>query len=181
MYFSQCKEDKFLNENFFKGKTNGIYIELGAVDGVFQSNTKFFEDSLNWSGILIEPEKEKFTQLQKNRSKNYLFNELISCDSNELLFRCIKGIEAVAGVQNTLSQHHMDTYYDCEKFKTLSQYTVSIKPKTLTDIIKSTGITHVDFLSLDVEGHELEVLKSWDFSIPIDLILIETLGVDVEK
>jgi hypothetical protein len=53
-----------------------------------------------------------------------------------------------------------------------------IKPKSLTDIIKSTDITHINFLSLDVEGHEYEVLMSWDFSIPIDLILIETLGVD---
>ena len=36
-------------------------------------------------------------------------------------------------------------------------------------------------MSLDVEGHEYEVLKSWDFSIPIDIILIETLGVQPEK
>ena len=42
-------------------------------------------------------------------------------------------------------------------------------------------MTHIDFLSLDVEGHEYEVLQSWDFSIQIDLILIETLGVDNEK
>ena len=39
----------------------------------------------------------------------------------------------------------------------------------------------MDLLSLDVEGHEYEVLKSWDFSIPIDIILIETLGVQPEK
>ena len=51
-----------------------------------------------------------------------------------------------------------------------------MKTKTLTNILKSTNITHFDLLSLDVEGHELEVLKSWDFSIPIDVILIETLG-----
>jgi len=41
--------------------------------------------------------------------------------------------------------------------------------------LKVTNIQHFDLLSLDVEGHEYEVLLSWDFSIPIDVILIETL------
>lgn len=49
-------------------------------------------------------------------------------------------------------------------------------PKTLTEIVKETKLNHIDLLSLDVEGHEYEVLKSWDFSIPIVVILIETLG-----
>ena len=63
----------------------------------------------------------------------------------------------------------------------MPQNKLILKPKTLTEIVKSTGITHIDFLSLDVEGHEYEVLQSWDFSIPIDLILIEMLGLQSEK
>ena len=51
----------------------------------------------------------------------------------------------------------------------------------INNIVKTTNLTHIDLLSLDVEGHEYEVLKSWDFSIPIDVILIETLGVQPEK
>lgn len=58
---------------------------------------------------------------------------------------------------------------------------MQIIPKTLTEILKPTNLKHIDFLSLDVEGHEYEVLQSWDFSIPIDLILIETLGVEPDK
>ena len=52
---------------------------------------------------------------------------------------------------------------------------------TLTEIVKKTGLTHIDLLSLDVEGHEYEVLQSWDFSIPIDIVLIEILDVQPEK
>jgi len=44
-----------------------------------------------------------------------------------------------------------------------------------------TDFHHIDFLSLDVEGHEYEVLKSWDFSVPIDIILIEMLDTNKEK
>lgn len=184
MYYSQCEEDIFLNNNIFKNKKNGVYIELGALDGVLYSNTKFFEDSLNWSGILIEPHPNKFNLLKKNRSNNFLFNSLVSCHTEPLEFRYfVDAHAAVSGVENTLSKHHFDTFFesDNEWVKSLQQNKIFIKPTTLTEIVKQTDLKHIDLLSLDVEGHEYEVLLSWDFSIPIDVILIETLGVDPKK
>lgn len=184
MYYSQCQEDIFLNENIFKNKKNGTYIELGALDGVLYSNTKFFEDSLNWKGILIEPHPETFKYLQINRPNNFLFNNLVSCHTEPLDFRYfVHEHAAVSGVENTLSQHHFDVYFESnnEWHKSLPQNKISIKPISLTEIVKQTQLTHIDLLSLDVEGHEYEVLLSWNFSIPIDIILIETLGVQPEK
>ena len=184
MYYSQCQEDIFLNENIFKNKLHGVYIELGALDGVLFSNTKFFEDSLNWKGILIEPHPEKFKLLQQNRPNNFLFNSLVSCHKEPLEYRYFVDCHAaVSGVENTLSQHHFDTYFESnnEWNKSLPQNKMFIKPTTLTEIVKNTQLKHIDLLSLDVEGHEYEVLKSWDFSIPVDIILIETLGVQPEK
>jgi len=182
MYYSQCEEDIFLNENYFKNKKNGIYIELGALDGILFSNTKFFEDTLNWTGILIEPHSLMFELLQKNRPNNYLFNNLVS-NTNELLnFKYfIDCHAAVSGVENTLSQHHFDVYYNNINNNHLRQSSIMIKPISLTEIIKQTDIKHFDLLSLDVEGHELEVLQSWDFSVSIDIIIIEMLGVQLEK
>ena len=184
MYYSQCQEDIFLNENIFKNKTNGVYIELGALDGILYSNTKFFEDTLNWTGILIEPHPDKFILLQQNRPNNFLFNDLVSCHTEPLDFRYfVHDHAAVSGVENTLSQHHFDVYFESnnEYNKSLEQNKISIKPRTLTEIVKETKLTYIDLLSLDVEGHEFEVLQSWDFSIPIDIVLIETLGVQPEK
>ena len=182
MYYSQCQEDIFLNENYFKNKKNGTYIELGALDGVLFSNTKFFEDTLNWTGILIEPHPIKYNLLEKNRPNNYLFNNLVSDIEEELNFKYFLDCHAaVSGVENTLSQHHYDVYYNNENNKNFLQSSVYIKPISLTEIIKKTNIKHFDLLSLDVEGHEYEVLKSWDFSIPIDVIIIETLGVQPER
>ena len=108
MYYSQCQEDIFLNEHIFKNKQNGIYIELCALDGVLYSNTKFFEDTLNWTGILIEPHPDKFILLKKNRPNNFLFNNLVSCHKEPLKFRYfVNDHAAVSGVENTLSQHHL--------------------------------------------------------------------------
>lgn len=177
--YSQCQEDIFLNEYFFKNKKNGVYIELGALDGVLYSNTKFFEDALNWTGILIEPHPDNFILLQKNRPNNFLVNNLVSCIEEPLEFRYfVNHHSAVSGVENTLSQHHFDSYFN---YKLDQQNKIYIKPKKLSEIVKDTNLTHIDLLSLDVEGHEYEVLKSWDFSVPIDIILIETLGVQPDR
>jgi FkbM family methyltransferase len=180
MYYSQCLEDVFLNENIFKNKKNGVFIELGALDGILYSNTKFFEDSLNWKGILIEPHPEKFKSLQLNRPNNFLFNNLVSCHEEPLTFIYFEDVHAaVSGVESTMPQALIDVYFNSHPH--LPQNKILIKPISLTEIVKSTNLTHIDLLSLDVEGHEYEVLKSWDFSIPIDIILIETLGVEPEK
>jgi FkbM family methyltransferase len=174
MYYSQCGEDEFLNNNYFKNKRDGVFIELGALDGVLYSNTKFFEDNLNWKGILIEPHPYKFKELVNNRPKNYLFNNLVSCSTEELLFKFfVDNYSGVSGVENTLPKEHLSGFYT---FINEPQGSIFIKPKTLAEIVKSSDIKHIDLLSLDVEGHEYEVLMSWDFSVPIDVILIETLG-----
>ena len=52
---SQCGQDKFLVENIFKEKRNGFFVDVGAHDGVYISNTAVFEKEYSWSGICIEP------------------------------------------------------------------------------------------------------------------------------
>jgi FkbM family methyltransferase len=174
MYYSQSGEDEFLNNNYFKNKRCGTYIELGALDGVLYSNTKFFQDKLDWSGILIEPHPYKFRYLNVNRPNNYIFNCLVSNNTDDVIFRFfLDNYSGVSGVEKTLPKEHFNNFYNTINEP---QSRIVLKPKTLSDIIKNTNIKHFDLLSLDVEGHEYEVLLSWDFSIPIDLILIETLG-----
>ena len=152
------------------------------MNGVLYSNTKFFQDQLNWAGMLIEPHPYAFDILIQTRPNNYLFKELVSYYSEPLEYRYfLNNLAAVSGIETTLSQFHYDEYYNNKKHKDLLQDTISILPKSLTDIVKTTPIKHIDFISLDVDGHEYEVLQSWDFSIPIDVILIEMLGVEPNK
>jgi FkbM family methyltransferase len=174
MFYSQCGEDEFLYNKYFKNKKNGVYIELGALDGILYSNTKFFEDTMNWTGVLIEPHPLKFNSLFKNRPNNYLFNNVVSSIDTEVIFRLfIDNYSGVSGVENTLPYEHFDNFFN--KINE-PQTRIKLKPETLTNIIKSTPFSHINLLSLDVEGHEYEVLMSWDFSIQIDVILIEILG-----
>ena len=178
MYYSQCGEDKFINDNYFKNRRNGIFLEMGALDGVTYSNTKFFEDTLGWTGVLIEPHPIQFNNLKKTRPNCKLFNSLVSDETEELKFKYfLHGLSPVSGIADTLPESHIKNWFESDnpQFKDLPQSEIMMKPVTLTSIINASGVDHIDFFSLDVEGHELNVLKSFDFSIPVNVLLIECL------
>jgi len=143
---------KYLN---FK---NGFYIECGANDGVNQSNTWFFEKSLNWRGILIEPNKKIFEELKKNRSSKNIF-------------------ENVALVSESFSKKIYLTNDNLESKITgnLNNSNIEVFTSTLNNILKKNEIYKINLFSLDVEGYEENVLNGIDLKIfEIDDILIET-------
>lgn len=81
-----------------------------------------------------------------------------------------------------MSENHFTNYFDNSLIINNHEQNIKIiKPKTLTEIVKSTNFKHINLLVLDVEGHEYEVLLSWDFLIPIDIILMETLEFNEQK
>lgn len=173
-YYSQCGEDEYLNTKYFKNMQNGIFLEMGALDGVTHSNTKFFEDTLGWTGILIEPNPVQFEKLVKNRPKCKLYEALVSNIPGEVEFRYfLDELSAVSGVKDTLPPKFLTAWFDNDLFQHNPQASVKMQTRTLTDIVRDSGVDHIDFLSLDVEGHELHVIKSFDFSVPIGLMLIE--------
>ena len=171
MFYSQQKEDKFLYDKFLNYK-NGFFIEIGAMDGLTYSNTKFFEDELAWNGILIEPTNQ-YEQLIINRPNCYNFNCVISEINGEVVF---VGNGSVGGVLSTMNEIHKFNF-------SLYSENLSMKIKSLPfyEITKNIDIKRVDLFSIDVEGSEFEVLNTFDWNIPVYLILIELDGNNKEK
>jgi FkbM family methyltransferase len=139
-------------DTLFAQKTGGFYIEMGAHDGLFQSNTARLEFSRGWSGVLIEPSKNVYDACVVNRPRSKCFN--CACVSTDYKEPYILGNftgEAMASV-NGLRQHATNL--------------VSVKATTLTSILDSVvpPIKEIDLLSLDVEGYERAVLDGLDFS-----------------
>jgi FkbM family methyltransferase len=173
IYYSQFGEDKYINEKYFKNSSCLTYFEAGAMDGVKYSNTKFFENTLGWKGILVEPNPTNYEKLKVNRGKNNkIFNCLISDNKDELEFIYSDEVHsAVSCVKDTMPKDHDKNYFDH-----IDSKIIKIKPRTLTSIIEESGFKTIDFFVLDVEGHELNVLKSFNFSIcKIKLFMIENL------
>lgn len=148
--------------------SEGFFIECGANDGVNQSNTWYFEKYLNWHGILIEPLRDQFVELKKNRSqKNHFYNLALSSSQK---------INSLNIIENNLTSKVIDKL---DKKKKVSKYNST----TLTKILDEVNAPKlVDFFSLDVEGYEDQVIKGINFKkYNFKFFLIETKNDKVIK
>jgi len=177
VYYSLCKQDQFVNEHFFKNKKNGVFVDIGAYDGVEGSNTYFFEKILNWTGICVEPVSLLFEKLRESRAC-VCVNGCISDKEGEAKFLKITGPGGSVGMGGGLFDK-----YEPEQSENLQKYftegtcrgeIISAKCYTLERVLKENNINHIDYLSVDVEGAEFDILKSINFDeIDIDVIDVE--------
>jgi len=160
---------------------NGFFIECGANDGVSQSNTLLLEQKLNWSGLLIEPGLENFNKCKQARPKCIVENYALV--SNEYTESTIEGNfnnSSHSGLMNSINNcpdyFNEEMIFWANKFKKENiSNPVKVQCATLQFLLDKHNINKVDFFSLDVEGHEIEVLKGLDFTkIRPSFILIET-------
>ena len=164
-FYSQLGEDLFIYRNFInKERKDGMYIELGACDGILFSNTLFFEKELKFHGILIEPVKKFFIKLLQNRYYNICYNCAISTQKEDIEI-LVNG--AVSGIKKYMKDTFVQSWHRRSPVK-------RVKTTTLSSILHNHKIKYVDFMSLDVEGGELDVLQTIDFqATPMYLICIE--------
>lgn len=168
---SQTMEDKYLFENFFYKRTGGTFLEMGALDGLMYSNTYFFENEANWTGMMIEGSPKNFAALVRNRPDTINLNAMI-CESDTKL-HWIESGNAIGGAWEFMPQA-----FRKEKHGDLTAENVAKLPTvpcvSLANVLARFGIQHVDLLSLDVEGAEASVLKTIDFDkFSASVILVE--------
>lgn len=174
LYQSQYQQDEFLNKNVFKEKRNGTFLDIGAHDGKSLSNTYFFEKSLNWTGMCIEPHPKIFQQLKQNRSC-ILIEGCAWNEDTKQTFRMIEGYsEMLSGLVDSYHPEHEERIK--EEVGSMNQTVTDIQVNCydITKLLVDYNLTSIDFLSIDIEGAELDVLKAIDYSkIEIDVMLVE--------
>lgn len=158
--FSQFGQDIFVLKDIFKNKSSGVFVDIGANHPTHCNNTYLLE--LNgWTGIAIEPQ-EKLRNIWPNLRKTKCLNYVIGPeDKNIDFFEAENDEHGLSGVKgfNKIKNNYKK---------------INVKQKRLEAVLNENNLKEVDYLSIDVEGYEMNVLESIDFSeVKIKLIGIE--------
>lgn len=131
-----------------------FYIEAGANDGLFQSRSLNFIHNYEYTGILIEPLPWLYKQCCINRPKN------------TLIYNCALVDFEYENNSIELHLHHMHSSMSAINKSIHETYNNSIQvpARTLESILEENNITHIDYLFLDVEGYEYNVINGINFN-----------------
>lgn len=175
--YSQCGEDlivKFLFENFFKIE-NPTYMDIGANHPRKISNTYLFYRN-KCHGVLIEPDPALYKMLVSKRAKRDMCLNIGIGKTNSLLEFYRMSVPAL----NTFSQKEaMEAIKQDVNLKIVE--VIKVEVKNLNDVLEEIGYVP-DFVSIDVEGLDLEIVESVDFDrFRPKVFCVETVGYKTDQ
>ena len=174
MYYSQIGQDQYYIENVARHRRNGFFLDIGAYDGLEGSNTATLEFEYGWTGICVEANPYLFHSLTNNRPNS----KIVSCaawhtnGATELEIPTVD-IDRIPGAQlSRISNIERNENYFRDHFS--SDVLRTTVPCLTVDSLLGEHPPVIDYMSLDVEGVEIEVLRGIDFSkIDIRFMTIE--------
>jgi len=166
---SQIRQDLFVLF-ITKLKRDGFFVEFGACDGVELSNTLTLEKDFNWKGILAEPSISWHDELFKNRSCHIDKRAVWIESNNELDFVEVEGFKTLSGIDTDLFKSNYT-----ELREDVNNKRFKVKTITLKDLlIEYNAPKQIDYLSIDTEGTEFEIISGFDFNeYDIKIITVE--------
>ena len=150
--YSQIGQDLFVLFTLNR-KRNGFFVEIGAGDGVHLSNTYLLENEFGWTGILVEPNKSFYSECCRNRTSLVKNNLILNRSGSKIKF-----------YEKELGEFsHADGFGDSSASYVIDSYEVqTIEFNNLFNELNPPIV--IDFLSIDTEGSEFEILRSVDFN-----------------
>jgi len=137
-------------------KTDGYFVEFGAADGILYSNSWILEKAFQWRGIVAEPARMWHEDLGNNRKCHIEKNCVWTESDSTLPFR-----ESVTGFLSTIETFSSSDYHSGERREGKSYNVKTISLEDLLD--KYNAPKKIDFLSIDTEGSEFDILNAFDF------------------
>ena len=156
MSHSQIGQDIKVIE-FYGNKENGYFIEIGASDGIYISNTYILEQQYKWRGICCEPVPSRFEQLVINRPNSICYSDAVySVTGLTLDFDIAIDNDLFSGISQNI---------DCHKSVVdRNKRTIQIPTISLLDVLDNANApSFIEYMSLDTEGSEFDILQTFDF------------------
>eukprot|EP00966_Prymnesium_polylepis_P146202 3377079-Prymnesium_polylepis.3 len=181
---SQHQEDRYVATNFFcrECEVRRNYVEIGALDGLKYSTTHLLEHEAHFGGLLIEGHPINARALQHNRGRsgnNVIAAAAVCAQTTGGTVQFIGPPNmGTAGVKSSMNAGYIKQWGVLGRWNGRN-YTVPCKP--IGAMIRNAGINAVHFFVLDVEGAELMVLQTMDWSIPVLVWSIELDNTNREK
>lgn len=164
--------------NYF-GDFVGTYLDLGANDGITLSNTYALYKN-GWNGVCVEASPKAYQRLLENQPNSKCLEVAIGSYDGEIILN--ESGELLGNGDTSLVSSTKP-----EEMKRWSSLNMAFKPInvrciTFNTLLKETNITGIDFLSIDIEGMELDVLPQIDFNkLGTRLACIEFNGKDKNR
>jgi FkbM family methyltransferase len=159
---------------------NGVYLEVGANNGISQSNTILLERRFNWSGLLIEPVPRLFRQCRRARKGSTVVNFAITppeWDGKDVEIYDL-GLMSLVNSFDWHDRNKKSRLKNGTRFFGKEPSKETVTGHTLSSLIDKYETREIDLLSLDIEGYEVEALRGLDMTRhKPKLILIETVEI----
>ena len=162
-----------LLEHIFKNQSHGFYIDVGCQHPVMNNNTYLFYKK-GWNGINIDLDKKNIDLFNFYRKRDLNLNFAISSQEGERDLFFYHDKSAINTVEKSVANYQRAQVKEIKKVKT----------KTLNSIIENSKFNNltIDFVSIDVEGHELDVIKGFDLKkYKPKVVIIEFLDLSLKK
>lgn len=177
--YAFCQE---VINDIFEGSNPGFFVEAGALDGEFLSNTLLLEKERGWTGLLVEADGDMFTELLGKKRRAWASHSCLATRANPHTGILIKYVSQ-KNLQDEFSKHAARAHaslIDVSGGATLDGSKPGhpiyepVQCIPLATLLLAIGITHVDLVSLDVEGAEVGILQHFPWGrIKVDVWVVE--------
>lgn len=159
-FFSQAGQDAWLDRRVFRGRRAGTFVEIGGYDGITGSNCLFFELIRGWSGLLVEPSPTFHARAAGLRRVPCLQLAVAAGEGEAEFLEVREGFSQMSGLTASYDPGLRATVEADPRHR---GELIRVPTRPLAAILDEHGLAEIDYVSLDVEGGELAILRAFPF------------------